>query len=205
MGTQPSRGMTFRWENSEAEEEEGVVVDDEEADATAAGSGSRLLEGGQVSGPAAQCSASPAAAACSDSWVGEEGGEGRDFFLLEDSSLRRLFFSFCGRQQWQKHVIEQRSSTATPKRLNTDATTGRQIPNANTAGGNLGLLITVLLAVVISLATNDISDLRLSQKKQKTEKPFKSWCKFIKKKKSQEKQKQSSSAATKHQLEIEAG
>lgn len=83
--------MLFRWEESETEEEE-----DEEAEATAvAGSGSRQLtepEGGEVSGPMAPCSASPAAA-CSASRVGEEGGEGRDFFLLEDNSFRRLFFS----------------------------------------------------------------------------------------------------------------
>lgn len=129
MGTQLSRVMTFLWENSGAEDEEvdeeEEEVDDEEVDATAeaAGSGSRPLVGGQVSGPAAPCSASPAAA-CSDSWVGEEGGEGRDFFLLEDSSLRRLFFSFCGRQQQQKRVIGQRSSTTSPRRLNTDATPG---------------------------------------------------------------------------------
>lgn len=67
------------------------------AAAAAAGSGSRQLTepaGGDVSGPTAPCSTSPAAA-CSPSRVGEEGGEGRDFFLLEDSSFRRLFFSFC--------------------------------------------------------------------------------------------------------------
>lgn len=79
MGTQPSRAMAFRWENSgaeeedeeETEEEEEDGVDDEEAKATAeaAGSGSRLPEGGQVSGPVAPCSTSPAVAvaACSDS------------------------------------------------------------------------------------------------------------------------------------------
>lgn len=94
IGAHPSRGPLFRWEDSGAEEEQ----DDEEAEATtAAGSGSRQLtepEGGEVSGPTAPCSTSPAAA-CSASRVGEEGGEGRDFFLLEDNSLRRLFFSFC--------------------------------------------------------------------------------------------------------------
>lgn len=96
MGAHPSRGLLFRWEDSGAEEEE-----DEEEEATAAaaaaGSGSRQLtepEGGEVSGPTAPCSASPAAA-CSASRVGEEGGEGRDFFLLEDNSFRRLFFSLC--------------------------------------------------------------------------------------------------------------
>lgn len=75
MGTQPSRAMAFRWENSGAEEEDEEEtedgVDDEEAKATAeaAGSGSRPPEGGQVSGPVAPCSTSPAvaAAACSDS------------------------------------------------------------------------------------------------------------------------------------------
>lgn len=66
-----------------------------------AGSGSRQLtepEGGEASGAAAPWSASPtppaAAAACSASRVGEEGGEERDFFLL-DNSFSRLFFSFC--------------------------------------------------------------------------------------------------------------
>lgn len=97
IGAHPSKGLLFRWEDSGAEEEE----DDEEADAmrAAAGSGSRQLtelEGGEVSGPTAPCRTSPAAA-CSASRVGEEGGEGRDFFLLEDNSLRRLFFSFCGK------------------------------------------------------------------------------------------------------------
>ncbi len=92
IGAHTSRGLLFRWEDSGAEEE-----DDEEAEATAAGSGSRQLtepEGGEVSGPTAPCSTSPAAA-CSASRVGEEGGEGRDFFLLEDNSFRRLFFSLC--------------------------------------------------------------------------------------------------------------
>lgn len=91
MGAHPSRGLLFRWEDSGAEEEE-----EEEVEATAApGSGSRQLiepEGGEVSGPTAPWSTSPAAA-CSASRVGEEGGEGRDFFLLEDNSFRRLFFS----------------------------------------------------------------------------------------------------------------
>lgn len=96
MGAHPSRGLLFRWEDSGAEEEQ----DDEEAEATTAataGSGSRQLmepEGGEVSGPTAPCSTSPAAA-CSASRVGDEGGEARDFFLLEDNSFRRLFFSFC--------------------------------------------------------------------------------------------------------------
>lgn len=102
MGTHPSRGLPFRWENSGAEEEE---PDDEEAEATTAaeaGSGSRHPVGGEASGPTAPCSTSPAAA-CSASRVGEEGGEGRDFFLLEESSLRRLFFSFCDRRrEWQQ-------------------------------------------------------------------------------------------------------
>lgn len=92
IGTHPSRGLLFRWEDSGTEEEE-----DDEAEA-AAGSESRQLagpEGGEVSGPTAPCSSSPAAAACSASRVGEEGGEGRDFFLLEDNSFRRLFFSLC--------------------------------------------------------------------------------------------------------------
>lgn len=91
MGAHPSSGLLLRWEESEAEEEE-----DEEA-AAVEGSGSAQLtepEGGEVSGPMAPCSAS-LAAACSASRVGEEGGEGRDFFLLEDNSLRRLFFSLC--------------------------------------------------------------------------------------------------------------
>lgn len=94
MGTHPSRGLFFRWDDSGTEEEE--EEDDDEAEA-AAGSGSRPLagpEGGEVSGPTAPCSTSPAAA-CSASSVGEEGGEGRDFFLLEDNSFRRLFFSLC--------------------------------------------------------------------------------------------------------------
>lgn len=96
MGAHPSRGLLFRWEESGTEEDE----EDEEAEATAAaaaGSGSRQLtepEGGEVSCPTAPCSTSPAAV-CSASRVGEEGGEGRDFFLLEDSSFRRLFFSLC--------------------------------------------------------------------------------------------------------------
>lgn len=92
MGAHPSRGLLFRWEDSATEEEE-----DEEAEATAAGSGSRQLtepEGEELSGPTAPCSSSPAAA-CSASRVGEEGGDGRDFFLLEDNSFRRLFFSLC--------------------------------------------------------------------------------------------------------------
>lgn len=86
MGAHPSRGLLFRWEDSGTEE-------DEKAEDTAAGSGSRPPEpeGGEES-----WSASPAAAAaCSASRVGEEGGEGRDFFLLEDNSFRRLFFSLC--------------------------------------------------------------------------------------------------------------
>lgn len=89
MGAHPSRGPLLRWEDS------GIEEDDDEAEATPVGSGSRQLpelEGGEVSSPTAPCSASPAAA-CSASRVGEEGGEGRDFFLLEDSSFRRLFFS----------------------------------------------------------------------------------------------------------------
>lgn len=90
IGAHPSRGLHFRWEFSGMEE-------DKEADETAAASGSRQLteaEEGEVSWPTAPCSTSPAAA-CSASRVGEEGGEGRDFFLLEDSSFRRLFFSLC--------------------------------------------------------------------------------------------------------------
>ena len=98
--------MLLRWEESEAEEE------DDEAEATALeGSGSTQLtepEGGEVSGPTAPCSASPAAAACSASRVGEEGGEGRDFFLLEDRSLRRLFFSLCSNKTAELYVRELR-------------------------------------------------------------------------------------------------
>lgn len=93
MGAHPSRGLFFRWEDSGTEVEE----EDDDAEATAAVSGSKQLaepEGGDVSGPTAPCSTSPAAA-CSTSNVGEEGGEGRDFFLLEDNSFRRLFFSLC--------------------------------------------------------------------------------------------------------------
>jgi len=93
MGAHPSSGLFFRWEDSGTEEEE-----DDEA---AAGSGSRQLtepEGGELSGPTAPCNTSPAAA-CSVSSVGEEGGEGRDFFLLEDNSFRRLFFSLCKKEQ----------------------------------------------------------------------------------------------------------
>lgn len=107
IGAHPSRGLLFRWEDSGAEEEE----EDEEAEATAAAadSGSRQLtevEGGEVSGPTAPCSTSPAAA-CSASRVGEEGGEGRDFFLLEDNSFRRLFFSLCGNSSNIFFVREQ--------------------------------------------------------------------------------------------------
>lgn len=95
IGAHPSRGLLFQWEDSRTEEDE----EGEEADATAAAadSDSRQLteqEGGEVSCPMAPCSTSPAAA-CSASRVGEEGGEGRDFFLLEDNSFRRLFFSLC--------------------------------------------------------------------------------------------------------------
>lgn len=70
----------------------------------AAGSGSTLPEGAgavvvvvvEVSGPImAPGNASPPAAICSASSVGEEGGEGRAFFLLEDSSFSRPFFSRC--------------------------------------------------------------------------------------------------------------
>lgn len=104
MGAQASRGLLLRWEDSAAEEED----DDEEAEATTtAGSGSRQLtelEGGKVSGATAPWSAS-AAAACSASRVGEEGGEERDFFLL-DNSFRRLFFSFCRENRGQKPVGE---------------------------------------------------------------------------------------------------
>lgn len=91
MGAHPSSGLFFRLEDSGTEGEE-----DDEA-AAAAGSDSSQLRGpggGEVSGPTAPCSTSPAAA-CSASGVGEEGGEGRDFFLLEDNSFRRLFFSLC--------------------------------------------------------------------------------------------------------------
>lgn len=97
IGAQPSRGLLFRWEGSGAEEEHDEEAEETTAAAAAAaGSGSRQLTepaGGDVSGPTAPCSTSPAAA-CSPSRVGEEGGEGRAFFLLE-SSFRRLFFSFC--------------------------------------------------------------------------------------------------------------
>lgn len=93
MGAHPSRGLLFRWEEgSGAEEEE----DDEEAEATAAAAAGSGSEGGEVSGPTAPCSTSPAAA-CSASRVGEEGGEGRDFFLL-DNSFSRLFFSLCSKR-----------------------------------------------------------------------------------------------------------
>lgn len=77
--------------------------EEEDDEATAAGSGSGQLaevEGGEVSGPTAPCSTSPAAA-CSASRVGEDGGEGRDFFLLDDNSFRRLFFSLCKKPQQQ--------------------------------------------------------------------------------------------------------
>ena len=99
IGAHPSRGLLFRCDDSRAVEVEEEVEDDEEAEATAAAavSGSRQPtepEGGEVSGPTAPCSSSPAAA-CSASRVGDEGGEGRDFFLLEDNSFRRLFFSLC--------------------------------------------------------------------------------------------------------------
>lgn len=100
IGAHPSRGLFFQWEDSGTEEDE----EGEEADATAAAdSDSRQLteqEGGEVSCPVAPCSTSPAAA-CSASSVGEEGGEGRDFFLLEDNSFRRLFFSLCSiKTEW---------------------------------------------------------------------------------------------------------
>lgn len=87
MGAHPSSGLFFRWENSGTEGEE-------EDEAAAAGSDSSQPAGGEVSWPTAPCSTSPGAVS-SPSWVGEEGGEGRDFFLLEDNSFRRLFFSLC--------------------------------------------------------------------------------------------------------------
>lgn len=83
MGAHPSSGLFFRWEDS------GTEGEDE-----AAGSDSSQPAGGEVSWPPAPCSTSPGAVS-SPSWVGEEGGEGRDFFLLEDNSFRRLFFSLC--------------------------------------------------------------------------------------------------------------
>lgn len=63
-----------------------------------------------MSGPTAPCSSSPAAT-CSDSRVGEEGGEGRDLFLLEDNSFRRLFFSLCQmktRQCWKSYKVSEK-------------------------------------------------------------------------------------------------
>lgn len=95
------------------------MEDDEEAEATAAAavSGSRQPtepEGGEVSGPTAPCSSSPAAA-CSASRVGDEGGEGRDFFLLEDNSFRRLFFSLCSNKSKHFFMLVNRNNSGGSK------------------------------------------------------------------------------------------
>lgn len=104
MGAHPSRGLLLRCVNSGAEEQE-----DEEAAVAAVDSGSTgqrtarpwlptttpAEEGeGVMSGPMAPWKTSPVAA-CSASRVGDEGGEGRDFFLLDDNSFRIPFFSLC--------------------------------------------------------------------------------------------------------------
>lgn len=97
MGAQPSRGLLLRCVNS------GVVA---KVGSGSTGQGTArpwlpmptVVEesegGGVVSGPMALWKTSPVAA-CSASRVGEEGGEGRDFFLLDDNSFRRPFFSLC--------------------------------------------------------------------------------------------------------------
>jgi len=104
MGAHTSRALLFRWEESVAEE-------DEKEEDTAAGSGSP-----EEGGASAPWSASPAAAACSASRVGEEGGDGRGFFLLEDRSFRRLFFSLCNRNT-RRHVRELHHFILTPPSL----------------------------------------------------------------------------------------
>lgn len=119
IGAHPSRGLLFRCDDSRAVEVEEEVEDDEEAEATAAAavSGSRQPtepEGGEVSGPTAPCSSSPAAA-CSASRVGDEGGEGRDFFLLEDNSFRRLFFSLCSNKSKHFFMLVNRNNSGGSK------------------------------------------------------------------------------------------